>query len=39
MDHTVPASGTIREFRENFLSNYNVEGVVFNDLTILFSGI
>ena len=39
MDHTVPARGTIMEFRENFLSNYNVEGVVFNDLTIYFSGI
>ena len=39
MDHTVPASGTLREFRENFLSNYNVEVVVFNDLTIYFSGI
>ena len=39
MDHTVPALGTLREFRENFLSNDNVEDVVFNDLTIYFSGI
>ena len=36
MDHTVPGSATINELRENCLSNYNMEGVVFNNLTILF---